>query len=253
MPIVSIAFSDYDTSVRQALDELDLGPIVSGGVSVLLKPNLVNTSAFPITTPPEMCAVLIDALRDLGAGEIIIAEGTGAAGKETAEVFAALGYTSMARGKSVKLVDLNHAPLRTLEDDTRIVHKRMHLPEMLFEHYLVSVPVLKAHSLATITGAMKNMLGVAPPEHYGAGGGGWKKSTFHSRMQAGIIDLCAYRAPDVSVMDATVGLKDFHLGGPTLDPPANRILAGYDAREVDREAAALLGLDWQSIPHLRDA
>ncbi len=32
----------------------------------------------------------------------------------------------------------------------------------------------------------------------------------------------------------------------------NRILAGADARQIDREAARLLGMDWQTIGHLSD-
>lgn len=247
---VRIPFTDYPTSVRQALEALDAGKVLSGQSRVLLKPNLVNATPFPVTTPPELCAALVDVLRELGVTDVIIAEGTGAAGMETEEVFAALGYTRMAREKGVPLLDLNNAPLRTLKDPTRQAYKVMHLPEVLFERFVVSVPVLKAHSLAEITGAMKNMLGAAPPEHYGGGRAGWKKSKFHAQMHAGIKDLCAYCAPDLSVMDATVGLKDFHLGGPTLEPPANCLLAGWNARELDREAAGLLGLDWRSIPHL---
>jgi len=249
---VHIEFTDYETSVRQALDALDAGPVLCEAGPVLLKPNLVNNSPFPVTTPPAMCAALVDALRDLGVTDMIIAEGAGSAGCETAEVFASLGYTRMARERGVSLLDLNHAPLRRLEDPSRLVHTEMYLPEVLFERFVISVPVLKAHSLAAITGAMKNMLGAAPPEYYGGRFGSWKKAVFHGHMHEGVLDLCAYRSPDLSVMDATVGLRDFHLGGPTLDPPANCLLAGWDARELDRAAAGLLGLDWRSIPHLAE-
>lgn len=250
MPIVSIPFTDYARSVRQALDALEAGPVFARGEPVLLKPNLVNAAPFPVTTPPELCAALIDAIREHTDAEIVIAEGSGDPGRETDEVFATLGYARLAREKDVQLLDLNKAPLRTLEDPRRLVHKRMHLPEILFDHFLVSLPVLKAHSLASITGSLKNMFGVAPPEHYGGRHGSWKKAVFHGQLQEGILDLCAYRAPDLSIMDATQGLRDFHLGGPTLDPPPQRILAGWDPWEVDREAASLLGLDWQDIRHL---
>lgn len=49
-------------------------------------------------------------------------------------------------------------------------------------------------------------------------------------------------------------LSDYHLGGPSCQPPVNRILAGRDrdARALDREAARLLGMDWQRIGHLGD-
>jgi len=65
-----------------------------------------------------------------------------------------------------------------------------------------------------------------------------------------IVDLNTYRRPDLTVMDATIGLADFHLGGRTCDPPVNKIVAGLDPVEVDRTAAELLGIDWGEIQHL---
>jgi len=116
-------------------------------------------------------------------------------------------------------------------------------------HFIISVPVLKAHSLALMTGSMKNMMGFAPPRHYQQGGH-WKKSAFHAHMHESVIELNRYRAPELSVMDASVGLREYHLGGAHCSPPANRILASLDARALDRRAAGLLGLDWRRVPHL---
>ena len=51
-------------------------------------------------------------------------------------------------------------------------------------------------------------------------------------------------------MDASVGLAQYHLGGPRCDPPANRLLAGFDPFLLDQTAARLLGLDPEGIPHI---
>ncbi|MFP4258532.1 MAG: hypothetical protein ACLFRE_05960, partial [Desulfovermiculus sp.] len=56
-------------------------------------------------------------------------------------------------------------------------------------------------------------------------------------------DLNTYRCPDLSIMDASVGMAEYHLGGPTCDPPLGKLVGGYDPWEVDREGARLLGLD----------
>ena len=63
------------------------------------------------------------------------------------------------------------------------------------------------------------------------------------------MDLNAYRTPDLTVMDSSIGMPDVHLGGHHCDPPVNKLLGGFDARAVDREAATLLGLDWKMIQH----
>ncbi len=69
-------------------------------------------------------------------------------------------------------------------------------------------------------------------------------------MQESVIDLNRYLAPNLSVMDCSIGMAEFHLGGPQCDPPIKKIIAGYNPWKVDREAAGLLGLDWKNIGHI---
>jgi uncharacterized protein (DUF362 family) len=126
----------------------------------------------------------------------------------------------------------------------------MYLPEIAFSHFIISLPVLKAHSLADITGTLKNMMGFAPPAHYGSTSGGWKKARFHNDMQQSILDLNAYRTPDLTLLDASVGMAEFHLGGRHCNPPRQKLIAGRDPVSVDRLAASLLDIDWKSIGHL---
>jgi uncharacterized protein (DUF362 family) len=168
---------------------------------------------------------------------------------ETGEVFERLGYVELARREGNELIDLNDAETTLLTNAACSVFPTFHMPVVALESFVISVPVLKAHSLADITGSLKNMMGLAVPRHYQAGGH-WKKSAFHRRMQDSILDLNRYRTPDLTVMDASVGLAEYHLGGRRCRPPAARILAGYDAQAVDRRAAELLGLDWRRVRHL---
>jgi len=218
--------------------------------AVLIKPNLVNASPHPVTTPAACCEAIIAYVRSFSDAEIVIAEGTGEACQETHDIFNVLGYADLASRHGISLIDLNIEPLRKLENPQCPVFPEIYLPEIAFTHCIVSVPVLKAHSLATITGTLKNMMGFAPPKYYAGGYGGWKKARFHGNMQQAIIDLNRYRRPDISLMDASVGLADFHLGGRRCSPPAGKLIAGLDPWMVDRKAAELLGLDWKKIPHL---
>ena len=120
---------------------------------------------------------------------------------------------------------------------------------MALDHFIISVPVLKAHSLSAMTGTLKNMLGFAPPRYYQQGGH-WKKSAFHQHMHRSIVELNYHRAADLTIMDATVGLASHHLGGAHCRPAINQIVAGFDPLQTDRLGAALLGRDWRRIPHL---
>ncbi|WP_291322725.1 DUF362 domain-containing protein [Desulfonatronospira sp.] len=245
-------FTGYQETIRACLDGIEAGKVLRRRRLVWIKPNLVNDSPFPVTSDPEMIRAVIEYVRDNSRARIIIAEGCGDAGMETHQVFESLGYDKLAREYGVELVDLNNEALKRLSNPQFQVLPEIYLPRRIFSGMLISVPVLKRHSLAGVTLAMKNLLGLAPPKHYQQGGS-WKKSYFHSRMQRSIFELNCYRKPDLSIVDARVGLAQYHLGGAECNPPVNRILAGFDPVAVDAAGTGLLGLSWKDVGHIRMA
>ena len=251
--MITVPFITFETSVPEALDAINAAEVFAAQSAILIKPNLINESPPPITTPAACCEAIVRYIKDCSDAEIVIGEGCGTPSFDTDEIFTRLGYREMADTLGVELVDMNNAPLVKREDPDCVVFKEIYLPELVYSHYLISVPVLKAHSLADITGTLKNMIGLAPPKHYEGRYGSWKKAVFHGMMHESITELNRYRAPDMTLMDASVGMADFHLGGATCDPPVRKLLAGLDPHEIDREAATLLGFDWHSIPHLAPA
>ena len=228
MEIAEVRFMVYEDSIREALEIIGAPKVLATQSRVMVKPNLVNASAAPITTPPACTGAIVKLVREWSDAEVIIAEGCGASDMDTM---------------------LNTAETIRLENPECAVFPEFHMPKVALEYYIISVPVLKAHSFAEITGSLKNMMGFAPPSHYQQGGY-WKKSAFHARMHEAITDLNRYRTPDLTVMDASVGMPEFHLGGPVCNPPVNKILAGFDPKVVDRRSAELLGFDWRHIDHL---
>ena len=250
MPTVTVPFTTYEKAIPEALDRLGVTAVLQQQSDILLKPNLINADPHPVTTPVACCEALVRYIREFSTANIVIAEGCGIPGMTTGEIFTRLGYTDLARRRDVNLLDLNMAPLRRVDNPGAVNYPTMWLPDIAFTHYLISVPVLKAHSLAGITGTLKNMMGLLPPRHYGHGGGAWRKADFHLDLHRNIHELNACRPPDLSVLDASVGLASYHLGGPRCHPPAATILAGDDPLELDRRSAELLDLDWRQIPHL---
>ena len=248
--VVSVPFTDYPDSVRRAFNIAGGAKALAGFDAILLKPNLVDGSPFPVTTHPDFTEAVIHAIRESTDAPIVIGEGCGDRYMETDQVFKALGYTDLAARTGVELLDLNHAELIKLSNPQCPVFPEFWLPKVATTHAVVSLPVLKGHSMAKVTGTLKNMMGVAPSTHYQRPGG-WKKSKFHEHLHQAIRDLNRYVTPHLTLMDASVGLTTYHLGGPKCDPPINRILAGTDPLALDREAAGLLGFDWRDIAHLR--
>jgi len=250
MKIVTLDFETYEKSIQKALDTIKAKNILLKQENILIKPNLVNASFHPITTSPDCVDAIIKYIRSFSNSNIIVAEGCGDADMETDEIFDILGYRKLRNNLNVELLDLNNAPLRKLTKPDCKIFKEIYLPEILFKSFIISVPVVKAHSLSTITGSLKNMIGVAPPKYYSGTYGIWKKAFFHNQIHDSITELNMYRSPDLTVMDASIGLKDHHLGGAQCEPVLNKIIAGYDPLEIDRKSADLLGLNWKNIKHL---
>lgn len=238
-------------SLSALLDAAGLINLIPAGQPVLVKPNLVEALAPPITTPVQLIALLIDYLQKrLPTTPILIGEGTGSLQYDTHYPFQRLGYTKLATEKNIPLLDLNHEKLTKKEDATCKRWPIMHLPSLLDEVYLLSVPVLKAHTLAGVTLTMKNMMGCAPPSHF-RGQGGWGKSAFHQQIQEAVFDLNRYRTPNFTLLDASIGMAEAHLWGPHCDPPINKLVASADPVAIDAYGASLLNIDWNTIGHIR--
>jgi uncharacterized protein (DUF362 family) len=248
--IAAIEFVDYAESIPAALDAIGADRILARQPAVMIKPNLVNAAPFPVTTAVACCAAIVDYVQACSSAKIVIAEGCGDAVLDTDTIFRQLRYDRLAAAKGLDLIDLNSAPLQKCTNPDCVLYRDLYLPQMAASHYIVSVPVLKAHSLAEVTGTLKNMMGLLPPDHYGGGPNGWKKAQLHRHLHRAIAEINRHRCADLTVMDASVGLADFHLGGARCDPPLNQIIAGYDPLAVDRHGAALLGRDWKTIGHL---
>lgn len=248
--VFSTPFTNWQKSITRLLDgACVVEAIKNSGKPVLLMPNLVEDLQPPITTPVACVAEVISYFKQHGIRDFAIGEGCGSTQYETEHCFAELGYNDLARAEQLDLIDLNHEPYRRLANPDCNCWPTMHLPKLLFEVFLFSIPVLKAHTLAGVTLTMKNMMGAPPPEHYQQGGH-WKKSSFHANVHEAVFDLNRYRTPDFTLLDATVGMQEAHLFGPTCNPPKNKMACGFDPVAIDAWGADLLGFGWQNIDHI---
>lgn len=251
MAVAEIQFTTFAESVKKALDAIGACEVLADQTDILIKPNLLGPQPPPVTTPIECCDAVLEYVRGCSDANVVLGDGCGDPNMDTHEVFVELGYADWAVEKGIHLIDLNDAKLEWREDPDCEMFPEISLPEITFTHYIISVPVLKAHTLSDITGTLKNMMGFAPPRHYSGGKHGcWKKAVFHENLQQAIIDLNRYRTPDLTVMDASIGLAESHLGGPECNPHVGKILASFDPLALDRRAAELLNLDWTKIEHL---
>ncbi|MBU0730631.1 MAG: DUF362 domain-containing protein [Proteobacteria bacterium] len=251
--VYQVVFSSWSDSLPPLLDASKFPDALADVRKILVKPNLVEALDPPITTPVSLVAAIVSYLKARTPHiEIVIAEGSGAKEYETSHAFDYLGYRQLAEKEGIELLDLNDAELVRLEKPGCRRWPEMYLPKIVFESFLLSVPVLKVHTLADVTLTMKNMMGLAPPSHYQQGGH-WKKASFHSRVQDSVLDLNRYRCADFTILDATVGMQEAHLWGPPCDPPHNILAASFDPVAIDAYGAGLLGIKWNTVGHIAGA
>lgn len=163
--------------------------------------------------------------------------------KNADDSFVRFGYNQFCEerkqaGLDVSTLNLSRAPLTRLSFVGRYF-SNPELPDILVKpHYFISVAVAKTHYLAYITGALKNLFGVLPRKD---------KSFYHSRIHDVITDLAQIIRPELSIVDARVGIEDWN--GPTTHNIGTFIL-GKQPVSVDATMTRLMGLDPQNIEHL---
>ena len=268
--------AEVEALVRQVVAEAGgLEGIIAPGDTVVVKPNLVWGAAPDegYTTDPRVVRTVVQLAREAGAGQVIIADGAalyrdwhddrGA----TVEAFHLCGYD--ADGDMVDdvtgapLVDLNdtggldqHDPdLVTLVNvPNGLIWTSYWLPRQVMEaDVLIGVPVLKNHSHAGTTLALKNQFGIAPSDIYHSPGSQmFKMALGHSPDDLGrhIVDLNLARPLDFVVLDGLRGMTDGPTGGTLADPPLRLILAGADPVAVDTVATLVMGYDPITVPYL---
>jgi len=235
--VAKVAFTNYEQSVAKALDLIGAGARLPQKSLIILKPILTNSSPPPVTTSVQAVEAVYRYCRAHTGAEILIGEGTGSG--RTPEVLAALGYTDFAQREGLRLIDFNEVETVELQNPEALQWKSFHLPKIALEAFLISIPVLKDHSFTKTTIAMKNMFGLASARHYA---GAWNKAKLHlPSTDDSVVDVCLYKRPDLSVVDASVALTGGHLSG--RKKAVNLILAGFDPVAVDAVGSQLLGHD----------
>ena len=245
MSIVSkVKFTDYQSSIAKAMDLINAPAGLPQQGLIIIKPNLTNSSPPPVTTSVKAAEALYNYVKTRTKAEIVIADGCGSG--TTPKVFKKLGYTDLADKYGLRLIDLNDAETITLKNDKALLLKEFHMPKIVQNAFVISLPVLKDHSFTKTTITMKNMFGIAPGRYYS---GSWNKSKLHSpSTDKSVVDVCLYKKPDLSVVDASVALEGMHLSG--RKNKMGLILAGFDPVAVDTVGSKLLGHDPKNMPYL---
>jgi uncharacterized protein (DUF362 family) len=216
------------SSVEEALELLPESCV--RGRRVLVKPNWVADGDYPETTEPQLLRLVVERLLDCGARPVV---------GDDPSLFFSDDFIDRSLAAHA-LLALGVPPLRLRAwgwRPTRLggfdVHMSMNriLDEVDF---VVSLPVLKAHREAGVTGAQKNLVGLLDP----AG-----RLFLHSnpeRLTRGVAWLPHLCPPCWTMLDARsvmLGANLWRFGGHVSAGPG--LFCGWDSDELDARAASL--------------
>jgi len=243
---VVVPFKGYERTVFKLMDRLEVAPLLAEQGLVLLKPNLVTSSPPPVTTDVGMVAAVAKYCREATSATIVVVEGSGEG--ETHQNYRHLGYRKVPADD---FIDLDREEIAEYAHPDAERFERVWLPKLVTQGFLISIPVLKDHSVCGVTLSIKNMVGMLPASRY-SGYWSFKKSAVHDGdLDLGIADLARYRAPDLALVDGRIGMKGSHLSGTPCTPQKRVLVGGRNPWAVDARAAWILGWSWEQIGHLR--
>jgi uncharacterized protein (DUF362 family) len=281
-PVVSVVrvnskWSDVkgvEYATTRAIDMIGgINEVAKNKTRILLKPNLVNPNPSDTTNP-----LVVEALAKMMAKagkEVIIGE-AGAASTRNIDtsirgyvcrtqntellqaiqddIFEGTGYNDLSNRAGIPLVNLHVGNMVKMNMSDNFVYKEIYLHKALSDADLVcSVPMMKTHSLATVTLGLKNIgIGAYPGMMYGT-----VRSLVHQEgikleptgTSAVSIDMVKANKLGLCVVDATTAMQG---QGPTVGHGGtllkmNLIIASQNALAADMVSAYLMGFESNEI------
>lgn len=240
MARVSIV-SSLTSTVKEAVDLIDFKPAESYDL-VAIKPNLC--APFPYytgaTTNPKVVEEIIRLFQDK-AKEIVIIESNGYI-SSAEEAFEKSGLKTTCDYFGVKLVNLSNDVKVPLKREFKVLQNFRCPRTFLKADAIINVPVMKTHSLTTVSLGMKNMFGIV----------GERKNSYHNKLSDTVCDVLSIRKPELNVMDATIGMEG---EGPIHGRPKrmNLLLASTDIVALDVIACKVMKINPAQVEHIQKA
>jgi len=270
--VVRIRNGRTGTAVEEAIDMLGgMETVAKGRERLMLKPNLVAEDA-AFTTKPDVIRALVRLMKKSGK-DVSIGEGSAAAGGFNAiggEVFRTknremldrmqryvydrLGYTDLAKSLHVPLLNLHTGDMVDVPVPDGLAFDSIRLHHSLTEiDLLCSVPMMKTHSLATVTLGMKNLIGLYPGQVY-ASVRGWVHDHAYRAGSPGVafetVDMVKANKLGLVVVDGSSAMEG---QGPTEGRLVKMglVIAGTNPLATDMVAASLMGFEMHEVPTFR--
>lgn len=224
--------------LRTAWDSISTPEVM--GKRVVLKPNIIyNIANRVINTDPAVIDATIQLMKEKGAKEIIVAEGT-AYQRDITDLLYQSKIQDVLEKNNVPFVDLNHDDIEKVQTKGGYSGRdAIWIPRTIARaDLIISMPKLKTHHWAGATLSMKNLYGTVPGLKYG-----WPKNALHvTGIEANIVELYETLAPQMAIVDGIIGMEE---DGPLFGRSKSTqvLVVGRDLVAVDATCARIMGFE----------
>jgi uncharacterized protein (DUF362 family) len=219
---------------------------VKSGNQVIIKPNICvdyRTYEYGATTNPDVVATLVELCLAAGARRVRVMDLPFGGSPESAYARSGIADAVEAAGGEMEI--MNDAKFRVTKiPQGQDIAQWPVYQDVLTADLLIDVPIAKHHSLARLSLAGKNLMGVVQ-----------NRGGLHANLGQRVADLASLVRPRLTVVDAVRTLMDSGPTGGNLDDVrlTNAVIASHDIVAADAYAATLFGLEGQDIAYVKAA
>ena len=220
-----------------------MGRFVKKGQTVVVKPN-IGWNVPPeraANTNPRLVRRIIEHCLQAGAKEVYVFDHTCDGWRDSYRTSGIEQAVKDAGGKLAPGHSEGYFQTVSVPKGRRLREAKEH-ELVLQSDVFINVPVLKSHGGATLTVAMKNLMGIV-----------WDRGEWHANnLHQCIADFASYRKPDLNVVDAYNVLMQHGPRGVSAADVANMrsLLLSTDLVTADAAAARLFGLELDAVSYI---
>lgn len=243
--LVAVRDGDRAAMLARAIEAMGgMGKFVKPGQTVVVKPNIgwdvpPERSA---NTHPDVVGELVKLCLAAGAKEVCVFDHTC---DQWERAYETSGIAKAVRDAGGKMVPGNdESAYREIEIPGGVRLKTAKVHELVLDSdVFINAPVLKHHGGATMTAAMKNLMGVV-----------WDRRFYHQNdLQQCIADFVRFRKPSLNVLDAySPMMRNGPRGKSEEDLISTKtLLASTDIVAIDAAGSKILGHQEDGIGHVK--
>lgn len=223
-----------------------MGKYVKKGQTVVVKPNIGwdTSPELGANTNPDLIERIVESCFEAGAKDVYVFDNTCDTWNRCYENSGIEQAVKKAGGKVRPGNTENYYKPVSVPNGKRLKDAKVH--ELILDSdVFINVPVLKHHSSAKVTIAMKNLMGIVWDRRW------WHRNDLHQC----IADFATWRKPDLNIIDAyRVMTKNGPRGVSQSDiVMRNSLIISEDMVAADAAATKIFGSEPADIPHIKIA